>query len=196
MGDVSSHVYFARERMKRWVLLAAAGLVSVVATSNAQTELNWSVIANGGSQLITNGPRALSATIGQAIVGRTVITVGSGLDQGFWLPLNRVVGVDEEGGSPLAGDVSNYPNPFSSSTTIRLNLPVEGDVEVRIYDVVGGLVRTLRTSVSLAGGQELEFDGTSDNGMPLSNGTYLYEVTVTTPSGERVQRVQRMSIVR
>ena len=181
-------------------LLRRLFLITIVTCTTqllpAQTQLPWSVVASGGSQNVVSGPRVLSATIGQAIVGRTVITVGSGLDQGFWLPLNRVVGVDEEGGSPLAGDVSNYPNPFSSTTTIRLNLPVEGDVEVRIYDVVGGLVRTMRTSVSLAGGQELEFDGTSDSGMPLSNGTYLYEVTVTTPTGERVQRVQRMSIVR
>lgn len=163
---------------------------------HAQRHLPWKVVASGGSLLSTNGPRALSATIGQTFVGRRVVTVGSALNQGFWLPLNRIVDVDEEGGPTLAGDVSNYPNPFSTSTTIRIDLPVEGDVEVRIYDVMGGLVRTLQTSVSLAGGQELEFDGTDSNGMPLASGTYVYEVSVRTPTGERIQRVQRMSIVR
>jgi hypothetical protein len=37
----------------------------------------------------------------------------------------------------------NRPNPFSSSTTIRYQVPVSGKVSLKIYDVTGRLVRTI-----------------------------------------------------
>lgn len=180
--------------MKGWVLLAATLLLVSVAPATSQI-LPWSVIGSGGTNFAQGNNRVLSATVGQVFIGSATITDGSDLHQGFWLPLDGTVSVDE-GGSDLSGDVTNYPNPFTSTTTIRFNLPVDGDVTVRVFDLVGNLVRTLATTVSMAGDQEIVFDGVGDTGAPLANGTYLYEVSVTTPTGERIHRIQRMSIVR
>jgi len=182
--------------MKGWVLLAVAALLLAAAPSTAQDLLPWYVIGSGGTNFAQGNNRVLSATVGQVFIGSGTITDGSDLHQGFWLPLPVGVSVDEEGGTDLTGDVTNYPNPFSTTTTIRFNLPVDGEVTVRVFDLVGNLVRTLTTFVSMAGEQEVVFDGLGETGAPLANGTYLYEVSAETATGDRIHRVQRMSIVR
>ncbi|MEL7834056.1 invasin domain 3-containing protein [Fodinibius sp. Rm-B-1B1-1] len=37
----------------------------------------------------------------------------------------------------------NYPNPFSEQTTIEYNTPVEGEVQIHIYDILGRKVKTI-----------------------------------------------------
>ena len=138
----------------------------------------------------------LSATIGQTLIGISAVTAGSEISQGFWLPIDTAVSVDESERDLMTADIGNYPNPFSTTTTIRFNLPVDGEVSVRVFDLVGNLVRTINAEVSMAGEQELLFDGLSNSGAPLATGTYMYEVSATTASGDRIHRVRRMTIVR
>ena len=45
----------------------------------------------------------------------------------------------------------NYPNPFNPSTTIQYSVPKAGDVEAKIFDVQGRLVRSLSKSYQQAG---------------------------------------------
>ena len=64
--------------------------------------------------------------------------------------------------SPLAQShelLAVGPNPFNSSTRIRLNLDHAAPVRLNIYDVQGRLVRTLADRVFSAGGHDLTFDG-------------------------------------
>ena len=82
----------------------------------------------------------------------------------------------------------NYPNPFNPSTTIRLRVDVHhpGVVEVRVYTILGQLVRTLPLMVGGSGEYDVLFDGTGDDGKLLPSGVYLYTVHVdnTTLSGK------------
>ena len=182
--------------MKTWILAAAVLLFATVGTT-AQTQLPWSVVGSGGSLGAQGNQRVLSATIGQTVIGLGSVTDGSGISQGFWLPIDTMtVGVDEFDPNLMTADIGNYPNPFSTSTTIRFNLPVDGPVTVRVFDLVGNLVRTIYAEVSMAGEQEVLFDGLTDTGAPLATGTYLYDVSATTASGDRIHRVRRMTIVR
>ncbi len=166
------------------------------ASASAQTQLPWSVVGSGGNVGAIAGGRVLSGTLGQVIVGVRSLTDGRGLSQGFWLPLVTPVGVDEDNTAALTGDVSNYPNPFQSTTTFKLNIPVEGAVTIRVFDLVGNVVRTIQAEISMAGGSEVYFDGTGDGGSPLGAGTYLYEVSATGIDGKQVHRVQRLTILR
>ncbi|MDX1429285.1 MAG: FlgD immunoglobulin-like domain containing protein, partial [Rhodothermales bacterium] len=69
----------------------------------------------------------------------------------------------------------NYPNPFNPSTTIGFELPLDKNINVRIYDVSGRLVRTLISNQFLsAGTHEVIWDGQSDAGVPVASGTYIY----------------------
>lgn len=180
------------------VLCLSAFLIASGTLVSAQTQLPWYVVGSGGDIGAVSGQRLLSGTIGQPVIGLVAVTSGSGLSQGFWLPLrDTTVSVDNGGTNyELSADVSNYPNPFSSTTTIRFTSPIEGMVDVHVYDLMGNRVRTIRAELSLAGAQDILFDGLSDSGAPISSGTYIYEITGTTLDGRPFRRVQRMSIVR
>jgi hypothetical protein len=70
--------------------------------------------------------------------------------------------------------ISNYPNPFNPSTTIRFALERPGRVTLRIYNAAGQCVRTLLEEVMTAAGvQELRWDGRSDTGRVMASGVYI-----------------------
>ncbi len=76
--------------------------------------------------------------------------------------------------------LGNYPNPFNPTTTIkfRLNINYRGIVDVRIYNVLGQLIRTLHVRVNGQGEYEILWDGLADNSLSLSNGTYFYAIDI------------------
>lgn len=189
---------FKRGTMNRHVLVTISVLLIACSGAVAQTQRPWYVLGSGGHIGAISGGRVLSGTIGQTVIGIVSTTDGSRLSQGFWLPLaDTTVSVDESSDpTSLASDVVNYPNPFSSSTTIRFLSPIEGTVTVRVFNINGELVRTIQTELSLAGNQEVLFDGLSASGSPLGSGTYLYEVSGTALDGNHFRRIQRMTIIR
>lgn len=184
--------------MKRLILLTI-GVLTYVCSSHAQTSLlPWKVIGSGGSLVAAGGGNAISATIGQPLIGLRAVTDGNKLSQGFWLAIDTTItSVDDyEDEIANATDVSNYPNPFTSTTSIRFTFPLDGRVSIRIYDLMGNLVRLIDADLSIAGAQEVLFDGLDNYGAPLGSGTYLYEVTGTTAEGKPFRRTQRLGIVR
>jgi hypothetical protein len=92
---------------------------------------------------------------------------------------------------PTAFQLSqNYPNPFSSearsrlagnpSTTIRFGIPAqlaEGTaVQLRIYNALGELVRTLVDEKMFPGQYAVEWDGRNNRGEVVSAGMYIYQL--------------------
>jgi hypothetical protein len=71
---------------------------------------------------------------------------------------------------------ANTPNPFNPSTRIRYNLPVATQVELKIYDVRGVLVRTLVSEFQPAGEREVTWNAMSDSGQRLASGVYFYQL--------------------
>lgn len=66
----------------------------------------------------------------------------------------------------------NYPNPFNSSTVINYQLPKEGLVTVKIYDIIGRKIETLLQKKETAGRHIVNFDASD-----YSSGVYLYTVS-------------------
>jgi Ca2+-binding RTX toxin-like protein len=75
--------------------------------------------------------------------------------------------------SPFGLD-ENYPNPFTSVTTIRYKLMEASDVNLSIYTSTGQLVATLVDAFQPAGEHMVQWDGRNDRGQELSAGVYLY----------------------
>jgi hypothetical protein len=73
----------------------------------------------------------------------------------------------------------NYPNPFSSNTSISYNLLVPSKVKLSIYDLSGRWIRTLVNMQQAAGMHQQSWDGTLSNGLPAPSGTYLFTLEVT-----------------
>jgi hypothetical protein len=65
----------------------------------------------------------------------------------------------------------NYPNPFNPSTKINFDLPVDGNVSLKIFDMSGKEVMTLVNEVRTAGYYSVNFNGAS-----LSSGIYFYTI--------------------
>ena len=68
----------------------------------------------------------------------------------------------------------NYPNPFNPVTNIRYNLPSYTNVRLTIYNILGQKIRTVVDSGQPAGEYEVQWNGLSDSGSPVSSGIYLY----------------------
>ena len=66
----------------------------------------------------------------------------------------------------------NFPNPFNPSTVISYQLPANTLVTLKVYDVLGRLVRTLVNEPQTAGSHSATFNATS-----LSSGVYFYGLT-------------------
>lgn len=73
--------------------------------------------------------------------------------------------------------VTNYPNPFRTSTNIAYNLPSAGMVRVILTDIVGTQIGTLAEGSQKAGAHSVTLDATSLN---LRPGIYLCRITAET----------------
>ncbi len=68
--------------------------------------------------------------------------------------------------------LSNYPNPFNSSTTIEYGLPQAGHVTIEIYDLLGRKVEMLVDEEEEAGTYQVIWDAGN-----RSSGVYFYRIT-------------------
>lgn len=69
----------------------------------------------------------------------------------------------------------NHPNPFNPSTTIQFDLPVESNVKLKVFNILGKEVTTLIDGKQEAGYKTIEFDATQ-----LSSGVYFYRLQTET----------------
>jgi hypothetical protein len=66
----------------------------------------------------------------------------------------------------------NFPNPFNPATHITYNLPRDGFVTIKVYDIVGSEIATLVNEEKKAGSYLITFDGAN-----LSSGIYICIMT-------------------
>lgn len=70
----------------------------------------------------------------------------------------------------------NRPNPFKLSTMIRFSLSGQYPVDIRVYDAMGKLVRTLVDQPMSDGTFEVEWQGRDNAGRALASGVYFYQL--------------------
>ncbi len=72
----------------------------------------------------------------------------------------------------------NYPNPFSTETTISYVLTEYSDVELNIINIMGQKIQTLINERQIAGQHNLNWDGKLSNGKNADPGMYFYRLKV------------------
>jgi len=70
----------------------------------------------------------------------------------------------------------NYPNPFNPTTTIRYSVEQAGEIDLKIYNMLGQVVRTLVQCTKLAGDYSIVWDGQDDGGNRVASGHYFYQL--------------------
>jgi hypothetical protein len=80
----------------------------------------------------------------------------------------------------------NYPNPFNPVTRIQYEIPKSGNVNLKVYDVLGTEIKTLVSGFKQAGSYNVEF-----NAGNLASGIYYYKIQ----SGD-YSKVMKMMLVK
>lgn len=68
----------------------------------------------------------------------------------------------------------NYPNPFNAKTIIEFDLPIESGVFATIYNILGRRIRILENYTRSPGSYQVEWDGMTDFGQPVTSGVYFF----------------------
>ena len=89
----------------------------------------------------------------------------------------EVIGVDDYDLIPVKYSLSNnYPNPFNPQTTIKYAIPIQTDISLVIYNLMGQeVIRWDEKSVP-AGYYEKSWKGLTYSGIPVASGVYLYRL--------------------
>lgn len=78
----------------------------------------------------------------------------------------------------------NFPNPFNPRTKIKYHLPVNTNITLKIFDLLGNELATLVNEEKPGGDYEIEF-----NGENFSSGVYVYTLLAAT------QRISKKMIL-
>ncbi|MFQ5637200.1 MAG: choice-of-anchor D domain-containing protein, partial [bacterium] len=88
----------------------------------------------------------------------------------------------------------NYPNPFNPTTTIQIDIPDRNSdavqVQLRVYNLLGELVRVLVDERKAPGRYLVEWDGKDRTGKWVPSGVYFYQLL----AGD-VQQTKRMTVL-
>jgi hypothetical protein len=136
----------------------------------AREQISTSVIAAGGGSMSSENHRIVN-TIGQPAIGRSN-SGNYGVSSGFWYEAPLATGLEEQELLPQEFRLEqNYPNPFNPATVISYQLPVSGNITLKIYDILGNEVATLVNEIKPAGSYKVEF-----NAKDFSSGVYFYRI--------------------
>jgi hypothetical protein len=75
------------------------------------------------------------------------------------------------------GISSVYPNPFNSRVGISVEIPSEGHLKATVYDILGRETAYIYDKFVQAGTRKIHWDGKNSNGLQVSSGLYLIEVS-------------------
>ncbi len=72
--------------------------------------------------------------------------------------------------------LSNYPNPFNPSTTIKFYLPTNSFVDLSIFNIKGQKIKQLIKEETPKGIKSVVWNGKDETGNFVSSGIYLYQI--------------------
>jgi len=85
----------------------------------------------------------------------------------------------------------NYPNPFNPSTSIKFSIPIDSNVKLKLFNMLGQEVAELLNSEISAGIHHIDFNASS-----LSSGTYFYVLEATGNNGSNFTSTKKMILMK
>jgi hypothetical protein len=181
-ASTESGVYFSNDNGVSWIHLDY-GLTTTPVWSFAANGIDIFTATNGGVFLCTDNGTGLTprfSVINSGLTNTTVqsLTVTDGylfagtIGDGVWKrPLSEIMtGIENSRDQVTLQYIlnQNYPNPFNPSTTIRYEIPRQGHVTLKIYNIIGQEVETLIDEQRNAGRGEVVW-----NASRFSSGVYF-----------------------
>jgi len=74
--------------------------------------------------------------------------------------------------------MTNYPNPFNPETNIKFNIPLDGFVELSVYNIKGQKVKQLVSDQIQAGQHSIVWYGRNEKNKRVSSGVYFYKLEI------------------
>ncbi len=91
---------------------------------------------------------------------------------------------------PISSSISVAPNPFRDIAVISYEIPKQSEVELKVYNIRGQLVRRLFAGNQAKGEQVLAWDGCNDDARYLPAGVYLLRITVDGDAGKPLRMLK------
>ena len=154
-------------------------------------ELRWHIIRSTISVLLIAIVAFLAKDIifDQIIFGQQTEDISYARDNNGsneWIysspsPLSQNQIMNTQEGISIIKDFSlsqNYPNPFNPITTISYTIPINGFVNISVYDIVGRRIKSLVNNFQYYGSKSVIWDGTNSTGKPVAGGMYFYLIQI------------------
>jgi len=138
------------------------------------SQVTWSSFT-GGFGVSTSGDTKVTSSAGIPFAGSSENSSSSILS-GFLTNYSLIItGIeDEQSIIPAVYKLNqNYPNPFNPSTIINYQIPEEGFVTLKIYDILGKDVKTLVNEQKAVGSYNIKFDASD-----LASGFYIFQIRI------------------
>ena len=110
-----------------------------------------------------------------------------------------VVGVEDENSNSIPSEYAlrqNYPNPFNPTTRIEFSLPMESNVNLVIYNILGQEVIRLVDNQMSGGNHSIIWNANDAGGSKLTSGIYLYKLTASGINGNEFQDIKKMILMK
>ncbi len=85
----------------------------------------------------------------------------------------------------------NYPNPFNPETVISFNIPEEGYLELKIYNIQGEQIDILSDGFVSSGSHSINW-----NASIITSGVYFYKLDFESKSGLKLSEVKKMVLAK
>jgi ligand-binding sensor domain-containing protein len=134
-----------------------------------------------------DGTQWTTYTKNDGLVGTTVFALARDGNGSIWLGTDSGVShytpsgtsVEKNDTEPCMLSIEGvYPNPFNLKTSISFTVPVDGVIELGIYNLVGQRIRRLVSSWTRSGSQQIVWDGYDSAGICVSSGIYIARLSM------------------
>jgi len=163
-------------RTARRTLAATLLILGLACRANAQTgggfDLSWSSVGAGGARS-SGGGFSMDGLAAPSLAGHAA--GGTFTLDGGWGAVTSTIDVPPVPVAPPTAFalLPPRPNPSSSATAIRFDLPHAADVQLAVFDVRGRQVGTLASGRLSPGHHGLTWSGNGADGTRLPSGIYF-----------------------
>ncbi len=160
--------------------LDPAGEIVGFALTGSSGSFAMDGVAAGSITLVADAPSYNSAQSSMTIASNASSVSSSDLV----LTTSGTTGVSNQPAAPQAFTLSqNYPNPFNPSTRISFSLPVQSNVTLKVYNILGQEIATLENGSMSAGTYAAVWNGKDNLGRSVASGVYFYRLSASSVSG-------------